>query len=72
MVSVEKRSERVMIVKLVTDNGLINVLTVYVPHTGKPEEEKEKFWNELFDLVSCIPQDEMVCFSRRYEWACRK
>ena len=26
----------------------------------KPEEEKEKFWNELFDLVSCIPEDKMV------------
>ena len=49
-----------MIVKLVIDNGLLNVLTVYVPHTGKPEEEKEKFWNELYDLESCIPQDEMV------------
>ena len=43
MVSGERRSERVMIVKLVIDNGLLNVLTVYAPHTGKPEEEKEKF-----------------------------
>ena len=51
MVSVERCSERVMIVKLVIDNGLLNVLTVYARHTGKPEEEKQKFWNELFDLV---------------------
>jgi len=29
VVSVERRSERVMIVKLVIDNGLLNVLTVY-------------------------------------------
>ena len=54
MVSVERCSERVMIVKLIIDNGLLDVLTVYAPHTGKSEEEK-KFWNELFDLVSCIP-----------------
>ena len=60
VVSVERHSERVMIVKLVIDNGLLNVFTVHAPHTGKPEEEKEKFWNELFDLVSCIPRDEMV------------
>jgi len=33
---------------------------VYVPHSGKPEEEKESFWNEVFHLVSCIPQNEMV------------
>ena len=24
------------------------------------EEEKESFWNEIFHLVSCIPQNEMV------------
>ena len=38
----------------------MNVLTVYAPHLGKPEEEKENIWNELFHLVSCIPQNEMV------------
>ena len=38
----------------------MNVLTGYAPHPGKPEEEKENFWNELFHLVSCIPQNEMV------------
>jgi len=38
---------------------LLNVLTVYAPHSGKPEEEKENFWNELFQLVSCILQNEI-------------
>jgi len=33
--------------------------TVYAPHSGKPEKEKS-FWNEMFHLVSCIPQNEMV------------
>jgi len=32
---------------------------VYVPHSGKPEEDKS-FWNELFHIVSSIPQNEMV------------
>ena len=45
---------------MVVDNGLPNVLTGYAPHSRKPEEEKESFWNELFHLVSCIPQNEMV------------
>ena len=45
---------------MVLDNGLLNVLTVYAPHSGKPEEEKESFWNKMFHLVSCIPQNEMV------------
>ena len=32
---------------------------VYAPHSGKPDEEKESFGNEVFHLVSCIPQIEM-------------
>jgi len=45
---------------MVLDSGLLNILTVYAPHSGKPQEEKESFWNEVFHLVSCIPQNEMV------------
>jgi len=60
VVNVERRSERVLILKMVLDNSLLNFLTVYAPHSGKPEEEKEIFWNELFHLMSCIPQNEMV------------
>jgi len=45
---------------MVLDNGLLNVLTAYAPHSGKSEEEKESLWNEVFHLVSCIPQNEMV------------
>jgi len=46
--------------KIVLDNGLLNVLTVYAPHSGKLEEEEESFWNTMFHLMSCISQNEMV------------
>ena len=59
-VSVEKHIKRVLILKLVLDTGLLNVLTVYAFHSGKPEEAKESFWNEVFRLMICIPQNEMV------------
>jgi len=42
-VKVERHSERVLILKMILDNSLLNVLTVYAPHSGKPEEEI--FWN---------------------------
>ena len=62
VVRVERHSKRVLILKIVLDNGLLNVLMVYAPHSAKVEEEKENFWNEVFHLVSCIPQKEMVVF----------
>jgi len=60
VVGIERHSKRVLILKMVLDNGLLNILTVYAPHSRKPEEENENFWNEVFHLVSCIPQNEMV------------
>jgi len=43
VVNVERHSERVLILKMVLDYSLLNVLTVYAPHSRKPEEEKENF-----------------------------
>ena len=57
VLSVERHSKRVLILRMVLDNGLLNIFTVYAPHS---EEEKEGFWNDVFHLVSCIPQNEMV------------
>jgi len=60
VVCLERHSKKVLILKTDLDNVLLNVLMVYAPHSGKLEEEKENFWNEVFHLVSCIPQNEMV------------
>jgi len=61
VVSVKRHSKRLLILKMVSDDGLLNVLTVYDPHSGNPEEEKESLWNKSFHLVSCIPEKDMVC-----------
>jgi len=55
VVNVKRHSKRVLILKMVLDNGLLNVITVYALHSGKPGEEKESFWNEVLHLVSYIP-----------------
>ena len=72
VVSVERHSERVLVLKMVLGDCLLNVFTVYAPHSGKIDEEKERFWNEVFHLVSWIPQNEMVVLCWRHEWAYRK
>ena len=63
VVSIERHSERVLVLKMVLGDCLLNVFTVYATHSGKPDEEKERFWNAVFHLVSCIPQNEMVVFA---------
>jgi len=41
-------------------NELSRRIILIAPRSGKLEEEKENFWNELFSLLSCVPQNEMV------------
>jgi len=48
---------------MVLGDSLLNVFTVNAPHSGKPDEEKESFWDDVFQLVSCILQNEMVVFA---------
>jgi len=43
VVSVARHSKRVLILRMVLDNGLLNVLMVCAPHSGKSEEEKRIF-----------------------------
>ena len=68
VVSVERYSERVLVLKMVLGDCLLNVLTVYAPNSGKPEEENGRFWNEVYHSVISIPQNEIVvCW--RHEWS---
>ena len=46
VVSVERHSKRVMVFRMVLDKG--------------NWRRKKSFWNEVFHLVSCIPQNEKV------------
>ena len=48
---------------MVLGDCLLNVFTVYAPHSGKPDEEKESFEDDVFHLASCIPPNEMVVFA---------
>jgi len=43
VVSVERHSERILALKMVLGDCLLDVFTVYAPHLGKPDEEKERF-----------------------------
>ena len=48
---------------MVTGDCLLNVFTIYAPHSGKPDKGKESFWDDVFHLESCIPQNKMVVFA---------
>jgi len=48
----KRKSQRVLILKMVLDDGLLNVLMVYAPHSGKPtEEHTHNRFTALLDFV---------------------
>jgi len=48
VVSVERHSERILVLKMVLGDCLLNVFTVYAPHSGKPERKRKDFGTKYF------------------------
>ena len=48
VVRVERHSEKIVVLKMVLGDRLLNVFSVYAPHSGRPDGEKECFWNDVF------------------------
>jgi len=48
VVGVERHSKRVLVLKMVLGDCLLNVFTMYAPHSGKPDEERKKFGMKYF------------------------
>ena len=59
LVSVARRSDRVMSVKLCL-NEMINVVCAYAPQVGCEDEEKIAFWEQLDEELRNIPEGEKV------------
>ena len=62
VVEVKRVSERLMMVKFVVGKMLINVVSGYAPQTGRSDDEKDAFWDAVYDLVASLKKEEVVVF----------
>ena len=60
LISVSKRSYRVMSIKLRVEETVINIICAYAPQVGCTEEEKETFWEQMDEELSSTLDDERV------------
>ena len=67
--SVMKASERLMAVELILEGELVTFVSVYAPQAGWPQEEKDKFYDELYRFMGKL-KEKYICSLRRPEWAC--
>ncbi|KAM1611225.1 hypothetical protein TB2_000020 [Malus domestica] len=60
VVDVKRVGDRIMAIKIVIGQELINVISAYAPQVGLDTSSKEKFWENLGDLVQGIAQTEKL------------
>ena len=60
VVEVTRVNDRMIIMKIVVGEEVLNVMSVYAPQNGKSEEEKERFWQEMEGVVSSMKRGEKL------------
>jgi hypothetical protein len=60
VVGVRRQGDRIILVKLVIGDLVLNVISAYVPQVGLDESAKRQFWEDLDGLVRAIPSSEKL------------
>ncbi|XP_043717484.1 uncharacterized protein LOC122665401 [Telopea speciosissima] len=55
---VKRFGDRILSIKLVLDNEVINIVSVYAPQTGLDDSVKLHFWEHMDGLAQCFGQGE--------------
>nr|XP_020175448.1 craniofacial development protein 2-like [Aegilops tauschii subsp. strangulata] len=60
VVDVKRRGDRIILVKLVVEDLVLNVISAYAPQVGHNENTKREFWEGLEDMVRTLPIGEKL------------
>ena len=60
VVDVKRCGDRIILVKLVVEDLVLNVISVYAPQVGHNENTKRKLWEGLKDMVRSVPTGEKL------------
>ena len=60
VVEVYRSGDRVLSIKMVVEDDIINIISAYAPHIGEELLIKEQFWDELEKMIKRIPNTEKI------------
>ena len=60
VVDVKRQGDRIILVKLVVGDLVLNVISAYAPQVGHNESTKREFWEGLEDMVRSVPIGEKL------------
>ena len=60
VLSVKRLNHRCMQIRFLVGTVIINVISCYAPQAGLSAEEKDEFYEQMINLVSSVPDEEML------------
>ena len=60
VVGVRRQGNRIILVKLVIGDMVLNVISAYAPQVGFDESAKRQFWEDLDGLIRVVPSSEKL------------
>ena len=60
VVGVRRQGDRIILVKLVVGDMVLNVISAYAPQVGLDESAKRQFWEDLDGLIRAVPSSEKL------------
>ena len=60
VVGVRRQGDRIILVKLVVVDMVLNVISVYAPQVGLDKSAKRQFWEDLDGLIRAVSSSEKI------------
>jgi exonuclease III len=60
VVTVRRQGDKIIMIKLVFGDLVLNVINAYAPQVGLSDDVKRRFWKDLEDMVREVPSSEKL------------
>ena len=60
VVEVRHRSDRIMAIKVVVGTEFLNMVSIYAPQSGLPDDIKKQFWEDLDTVIQDVLRSEQL------------
>ena len=68
--AVKRIVDRILLIKLVVGDSIINVISAYAPQVGLDDHTKKQFWDHMDEIVQEIPCGGENFYRRIFQWPC--
>jgi hypothetical protein len=64
VVAVRRQEDKIIMIKLVFGDLVLNIISVYAPQVGLSDDVKRRFWEDIEDMVRGVPHSGKLFIGR--------